>query len=203
MTPDLIAVHRLLVSSIVYPATEAEARRDGLRWDPALVGRRWPDTPDGSVGFFREAMGWSRPAYHAVVWPDGTRWQWAPLSTTVWHAGPRWNPRSLALATVGDWRRESPPEPLYRAAVEVAAEWAVSCDLWPTRRHARAGTTVYEVSGHGELARAEGRVWDCPGDGWPLEPWRGDVAADVERLRAESGALSGGWRERAARFGWR
>ena len=173
---DLIAIHRIDVTEAGYP-----------------------NTASGIHAYFRDVKRWTWPAYTAVLW-SSTWWQWAGVGEMTNHGGKNWTSGCVSLACVGDYRTED-PAPIWRRAVETAAELCWALDLDPYSSHERAGMRVPCVAGHSELATAEGRVWRCPGERWDMDRFRLDVAAEIKRLRVDLPPVSPG--ERLQLLGWR
>jgi hypothetical protein len=199
--PQLIVVHRISVADITYPATAAAAEAMGLRWNPALVGTRWENTPEGIRDFFARAKGWATPAYHWLLaedWED----QWGSVTQNVWHAGPVWNPRSIALATVHDSRRTAPPKVIWNRALTRAAEACATLEYEPAGDVWRQYGQVHRVTSHSELAESEGRVWQCPGKYWDMSRFRKEVAEEARRLRRKL-SPNPVWHQRFSALGWR
>ncbi|MFW6369173.1 MAG: N-acetylmuramoyl-L-alanine amidase [Myxococcota bacterium] len=178
MVIDLVAIHRINVEPMGFK-----------------------NTPEGIRTYFEEVKRWKHPAYTAVLWPSGERWQWAPIGAPTNHAGGDWVTGCVSIAHVGDFREEAPCDALWRLSVRTVAELCWALDLVPERRTARKGKVAHEVCGHSEIAAAEGRVWRCPGAAWPLHRYRAEVERGRTRLARDLPDVPR--EERLALFGWR
>ena len=186
-----IVIHRLSVAGWIYPATREQAARQLVPWRPHLVGRTWPNTPEGIAAFFLEVFGW-RDVYHFLIWPDRVE-QWCPLDKRGAHAAP-YNTGSWGLAAIGDWRTREPPAEQWDLAVDLAAWMHWSESTRPDMM--MLGTRC--LVGHDELP---GVPKECPGRMWPMSRFRRDADARLEELWRDLPPVSPG--ERLALLGWR
>lgn len=129
---DWLVVHRIAVSHVGYP-----------------------DTAEGVAAFHREHReGVGHMPYHEVIEPDG-RWRSMVEHRVVTSHAVRLNPVSIALAVVGDFRRE-PPAVVQLIAAAGALGVLLKC--YPGAR----------IVGHTEQPGCTRITWhDCPGRLFP------------------------------------
>jgi hypothetical protein len=133
------------------------------------------DTPEEVARFFREhpigvkATGGDMP-YPILIAPDGTVTQTLPLGLIAPHAV-KWNPTTVGVGCIGDFRGRAPAAAQRTSLVEVCA--ALLRDL---------GCGVDAMHGHDELSGgSHDPNKECPGRCLPLEELRRDVAALLAR----------------------
>lgn len=104
---------------------------------------------------------------------DGKVWQALTLDEIGHHAR-RFSCSYLGVCMIGDFRREPPSSRQWRAAVDLVGDL---CLLLGVR-------TKY-VHGHGEVPdahggdKAPGEPAACPGEYWPMDTFRDDLAVDM------------------------
>lgn len=114
-----------------------------------------------------------------------TIWQALPLTEVGAHAR-RFNVSAIGIATIGDWRYDTPDDDTFRTTVDLTEFLirALGLDPWDVSGHTEAGAGATNTPGK-----------DCPGEKWDMDFFRLETAAEWtmcptpeerERMRASA-----------------
>lgn len=103
----------------------------------------------------------SKMPYHMIIEKDGSVVQCLGLSVRGLHAW-KWNPRSIGIGAIGDFRRAAPSAAQWRSAITLCALLA-----YPQQ---------WKIYGHDEVPEGSTDPYKkCPGDKWDMAEFRLEV----------------------------
>jgi hypothetical protein len=152
------------VTGVVVHRIEVSQEDPSFRDTPADVARFFREHPVG-----KQATGGAMP-YPLLIDAQGQITQTVPLLRVTPHAR-KYNPTTVGVALLGDFRGKAPSELQRRACVLVCADLL----------HA-LGRTSADMFGHDELSGGSSDPdKECPGRHLPMSTLRQDVAAELAR----------------------